>query len=95
MEPTSPRRTTYRIFCADCDDCNLANDGFPEPERRNVLGRMSDVRAIAFDHARLRLWASADTCSRQNFVVEVTRANGRTSESHYGIYDGRFVRVEV
>jgi len=98
MEPTSPRptrRTTYRLFCEDCDEAhNLDNAGFAT-DRRNVLGSMSDVRAVAYDHVRF----AANTCSRQNFVVESIRTVGnrseRTDEAHYGIFDGRLVRVEV
>jgi hypothetical protein len=96
MEPTSPRRptrrSTYRLFCLDCDDLahNLDNAGYPTNER-NVLERMSDVRGVAFDHVRF----AANTCTHQNFLVELTRSNGRTSETRHGIFDGRFVRVDV
>lgn len=92
MEPTSPRparRTTYRIFCADCDEAhNLDNAGFAT-DRRNVLNSMSAVRAVAFDHVRF----AANTCSQMSIVVEVTTANGHSTERPYGIFDGRLVRL--
>lgn len=89
MARTSPRRPTRRIFCLDCDPArNLDYAGFPSDKESRFT---NNLNVIAYDHALF----APNTCTHQNFVVELTRTNGRTSEARYGIFDGRLVRVEV